>query len=231
MPQTDTWGSPLPEQQKPSRNATRGWTDTQASKESDSLSGKKALFANLTPWVHSLFFIHTYFCYIFVFYMFLMIFYKGYALEFPAYRKQQEMALLMSIPILQHAFFYFGHWGNHHGSQKDLCLFLCFATWLMWSLMYFLFRQAYIMPLESRICFLNAVIVAVEGFCGVVNLLQTLFTQPRTGGSSVAVIMLIAVNIICFLVSTFFLIFLEFMPPTEQQVTSMRLASVAPGQF
>jgi len=205
-----------------------------APKETDSLSGKKALFTNLTPWVHSLFFIHTYFCYIFVFYMFLMIFYKGYALEFPPYRKQQEMALFMTIPILQHALFYFGYWGNRYGAKKDLCLFLCFATWLMWSLMYFLFRQAYIMPLESRICFLNAVIVAVEGFCGVINTLQTLFTQPRTASSSLVVTMVITINVICFLVSIFFLIFLELMPPAEQQeVTSMRVTSYTPmpGQF
>ncbi|CAE8676757.1 unnamed protein product, partial [Polarella glacialis] len=104
-------------------------------------------YSNLTPWVKTFFFVHTYYVYIYVFYMFVLAFYKGYALEYPQALQSREILLIMTIPALQHLRFFFGHWGCELGMPADLCAFLALCSMTMFALMYFLFYQAYIMPL------------------------------------------------------------------------------------
>merc|ERR1719382_1442521 len=84
----------------------------------------------------------------------------------------------MVIPVMHHAQFYYANEGMFKGSQRDLCVFIFFCTCMLWILMYFLFWQAYVVPLESKLCFVSAVLVAVEGMCGVVNVLQTVTSRP-----------------------------------------------------
>merc|ERR1719487_1670435 len=86
----------------------------------------------------------------------------------------------MLVPFLQHLRFYFGYWGCELGMCHDLCVFLLLCSVVMVVLMYFLFFQAYIMPLDSTFLFIAVVIVAVEGVCGAINALQTLKIQSTT---------------------------------------------------
>jgi len=178
----------------------------------DGHPAKGNAYINLTPSVEGLFFCHSYYAYTFVFYMFLILFYKDYALEYPIGRQQKEMLLLMITPIMHHALFYFGHRGCVEGSPRDLCSFIFCCTCLMWVLMYFLFAQAYIVPLESKLCFVSATLVAVEGMCGVVNILQTVTSRPLPQNSAVFFhVMLYFITVGC-------LIVFEFMPAPEEEV-------------
>merc|ERR1719326_267677 len=120
------------------------------------------------------FFVYTYYAYIYVFYMFVLAFYKGYALEYPDWRRWVEMVLIMVVPFFQHLRFYFGYWGCELGRCYDLCVFLLLCSIVMVVLMYFLFFQAYIMPLDSTFLFVAVVLVAVEGVCGAINALQAM---------------------------------------------------------
>jgi len=138
-------------------------------------------YINVTPWVQRLFFVHTYFVYIYVFYMFVLAFYKGYALEYPRYRLWLEMLMLTVIPALQHIRFYFGHWGCEYGLVWDLCLFCIFGSLTMLLLAYFLFFQAYVMPLDTNFLQAALAILVFEGLCGCVNGLQTLKLATTTG--------------------------------------------------
>mmetsp|Transcript_109207 Transcript_109207/g.189501 ORF Transcript_109207/g.189501 Transcript_109207/m.189501 type:complete len:226 (+) Transcript_109207:76-753(+) len=156
---------------------------------------QEAVYTNLTPWVTKMFFVHTYYAYIFVFYLFLLMFYKGYALEYPDWRRPEEMVMIMIIPALQHIRFYFGYWGCEIGSARELCIFLFFCTVLSWVLMYFLFKQAYILPLDAMLSLIAIVIVIIEGFCGLVNILQTIKIKTQSS----AFTCLVVVNIFCFL--------------------------------
>jgi Kef-type K+ transport system membrane component KefB len=177
---------------------------------------KRGLYSNMTPWIARLFFVHTYYAYMVLFYMILTAFYKGYALDYPKGRFYKEMALVMIVPLVQHAHFYFGNIGCKLGMPRDLCWFLFFCTVLMWMLMYLLFWQTYIVPLESKLCFVSAVVVTVEGTCGVVNVLQTLAIQPSRIelGSTLSMI----TNVLLFIITVAALIVFEFMPAPEEEV-------------
>mmetsp|Transcript_56504 Transcript_56504/g.127236 ORF Transcript_56504/g.127236 Transcript_56504/m.127236 type:complete len:94 (+) Transcript_56504:2-283(+) len=80
-------------------------------------------------------------------------------------------------------------------------------------LMYFLFKQAYIMPMEAKLCFLSSCIVAVEGLCGVVNVLQTVTAKPVRASYVVTVVSLC----LCFIFTVGALIFCHFMPMQEEE--------------
>merc|ERR1719174_373819 len=97
----------------------------------DATKKRLSSYTNLTPWVMRLFFVHTYYAYIYVFYMFVLAFYKGYALEFPDWRRWTEMVLVMFIPALQHLRFYFGYWGCELGMVHDLCFFILLCSVVM----------------------------------------------------------------------------------------------------
>merc|ERR1719217_2038070 len=84
------------------------------------------------------------------------------------------MVLIMLVPFLQHLRFYFGYWGCDAGGCHELCVFLLLCSLVMIVLMYFLFFQAYIMPLDSTFLFVAVVAVAVEGVCGAINALQAM---------------------------------------------------------
>mmetsp|Transcript_47439 Transcript_47439/g.85406 ORF Transcript_47439/g.85406 Transcript_47439/m.85406 type:complete len:256 (+) Transcript_47439:204-971(+) len=131
-------------------------------------------YSNLTPWVKTFFFVHTYYVYIYVFYMFVLAFYKGYALEYPQALQSREILLIMTIPALQHLRFFFGHWGCELGMPADLCAFLALCSMTMFALMYFLFYQAYIMPLDTTFLSVAVAAVGIEGLCGIINSLQTM---------------------------------------------------------
>jgi|EP00927_Polykrikos_kofoidii_P003740 hypothetical protein len=131
-------------------------------------------YVNLTPWVTRLIFVHTYYAYTYVFYMFVLAFYKGYALEYTHARRWIEMVLIMVVPFLQHLRFYFGYWGCELGRPLDLWMFLVLCSVVMVVLMYFLFYQAYIMPFDNTFLLIAIGIVGVEGVCGSVNSLQLL---------------------------------------------------------
>jgi hypothetical protein len=131
-------------------------------------------YFNLTPYVKSMFFLHSYFAYVYVFYMFVFAFYKGYALQYPPFRHKIEIVLIMTIPLMQHFRFFFGYWGCEKGHPLDLCLFLVLNSTMMAVLTYFLFYQCYIMPLDTTFISIAMVAVAAEGLCGIINALQTL---------------------------------------------------------
>jgi len=140
---------------------------------------------NVTPWVRWLFFAHTYFVYIYVFFMFVLAFYKCYALEYPVWRRWAEMVLIMLIPCVQHLRFYFGHWGCELGLVYDLCAFLFLNAAAMLLLMYFLFLQAYIMPLDSSFLFVAIVLVIVESLCGLVNAMNAMKLRTLTRAQTI----------------------------------------------
>ena len=104
--------------------------------------------------------------------MFVLAFYQGYALEYPDWRRWAEMVLIMLVPFLQHLRFYFGYWGCEGGGCNDLCVFLLLCSVVMVLLMYFLFFQASIMPLDSTFVLVAFVAVAAAGVCGAINALQ-----------------------------------------------------------
>mmetsp|Transcript_111488 Transcript_111488/g.296299 ORF Transcript_111488/g.296299 Transcript_111488/m.296299 type:complete len:255 (-) Transcript_111488:56-820(-) len=137
-------------------------------------------YINLTPWVSRLFFVHTYYAYVYVFYMFVLAFYKGYALQYPDWLRWVEMVLIMALPILQHLRFFFGYWGCELGMFYDLCIFVFLCGITMLVLMYFLFFQAYLTPLDTTFIFIAVALVAVEGVCGAINALQTIKLQYST---------------------------------------------------
>lgn len=129
-------------------------------------------YVNLMPWMKNFSFVHTYLVYIYTFYMFVLAFYKGYALYYPERRQAWEMALIMCLPPLQHLRFFFGHWGNELGMPYDLAASLGLGTLTMSVLLYFLFYQAYIMPLDTSYLTIAVLAVGVESMCGIVNTLQ-----------------------------------------------------------
>eukprot|EP00927_Polykrikos_kofoidii_P003738 TRINITY_DN11510_c0_g2_i1.p1 TRINITY_DN11510_c0_g2~~TRINITY_DN11510_c0_g2_i1.p1 ORF type:complete len:221 (+),score=37.83 TRINITY_DN11510_c0_g2_i1:82-744(+) len=177
-------------------------------------------YVNLTPWIMKVFFVHTYYAYIYVFYMFMLAFYKGYALEYPDSRRRIEMVLIMLVPFLQHLRFYFGYWGCELGSPRDLCAFLLLCSVVMVVLMYFLFFQAYIMPMDTTFLFVAVGIVGVEGICGSINTLQLMKLN------TVSTVQVIALAISVLLVfCTVSLFILREMLPRESLVQELRLES------
>eukprot|EP00441_Pelagodinium_beii_P027866 CAMPEP_0197655276 /NCGR_PEP_ID=MMETSP1338-20131121/39361_1 /TAXON_ID=43686 ORGANISM="Pelagodinium beii, Strain RCC1491" /NCGR_SAMPLE_ID=MMETSP1338 /ASSEMBLY_ACC=CAM_ASM_000754 /LENGTH=225 /DNA_ID=CAMNT_0043230901 /DNA_START=74 /DNA_END=751 /DNA_ORIENTATION=+ len=175
-------------------------------------------YSNLTPWVRGLFFCHTYFAYVYTFYMFVLAFYKGYALQYPPGRQTWEMVLIMVLPAMQHLRFFFGHWGNELGRPHDLFAFMLFGTMTMLVLMYFLFYQAYIMPLDTSYLTIAVFIVAVEGICGIINSLQTM----KLMSLSVCQISMLLISMTSLLgVITFF--FLKELLPTEAWVEQYQI--------
>merc|ERR1719195_1704151 len=112
----------------------------------------------------------------------------------------------MFIPLVQHAFFYFGYFGCDKGTPMYLSLFVCISTGLLWILMYFLFRQAYIMPIESKLCFFSALLICVEGTCGLVNLLQTITARP----GRICYLLMVVLNVAMFLATVICMICFEF---------------------
>eukprot|EP00927_Polykrikos_kofoidii_P003739 TRINITY_DN11510_c0_g3_i1.p1 TRINITY_DN11510_c0_g3~~TRINITY_DN11510_c0_g3_i1.p1 ORF type:complete len:253 (+),score=37.74 TRINITY_DN11510_c0_g3_i1:37-759(+) len=175
-------------------------------------------YVNLTPWVMKVFFVHTYYAYIYVFYMFVLAFYKGYALEYPYWRHRVEMVLIMLVPFLQHLRFYFGYWGCELGMPHDLCVFLLLCSVVMVVLMYFLFFQAYIMPLDSTFLFAAVSIVAVEGVCGAMNALQLM----KLNKSSTLQLICLTVSVLL-LFSTVSLFIVRELLPHEAVVQELRL--------
>ncbi|CAE6969862.1 85P [Symbiodinium sp. CCMP2456] len=137
-------------------------------------------YQNLTPCVKSFFFAHTYLVYVYTFYMFVFAFYKGYALQYPKGRAAWELVLIMTLPCLQHLRFYFGYWGLELGMVYDISFFLLLSSITITVLTYFLFFQAYIMPLEMSILTIAIAAVIVESVCGIINVLQTLKLAPLT---------------------------------------------------
>jgi len=174
-------------------------------------------YSNLTPWLKTLFFIHTYFDYIFVFYMFLMCFYKGYALEYPWARRQAEMGLVMFLPLMSHSTFYFGHSGCETGEKVDLCIFLFSISGKMWAIMYFLFKQAYIFHMDIKLCFIAELVTGIEGACGVMNILQTI--NRKSGKLYTATV---SVCVLLFIITAVFLLVLECWPAQEPEVIQQR---------
>jgi len=169
---------------------------------------RSAAYTNLTPWVLKFFFIHTYYAYIYVFYMFVLAFYKGYALEYPEWRRWFEMVLIMVIPALQHLRFYFGYWGCELGMSSDITIFLLLCSVVMFVLMYFLFLQAYIMPLDSTFLVAAVVAVAVEGVCGAVNALQTL----KLHSSSILSFVMLTWGIVLLLIAVVLFVVRQLLP-------------------
>lgn len=166
------------------------------------------LYSNLTPWVVKLFFLHTYYAYISVFYLVVLFFFKGYALEYPQWRWWFEMVLIMTIPVMQHIRFFFGHWGCELGMIYDLCIFVLLSGLVMLVIMYFLFMQAYIMPLESTFLFISVMVVAIEGVCGAMNILQTTKLQP----SSVTQSLLMVVSVLVLIMAVTLFLLRELLP-------------------
>jgi len=152
-------------------------------------------YLNLVPWVSKLFFAHTYYAYIYVFYMFLLAFYKAYALQYPDWIRWFEMVLIMVLPIMQHLRFFFGYWGCELGMFVDLQSFIFLCAGVMLVLMYFLFKQAYIIPMDSNILFVAVVLVAAEGVCGAINALQAVKLHTAKWGQ----IIVTTANIMFFL--------------------------------
>jgi len=177
-------------------------------------------YTNLTPWVMKLFFVHTYYAYIYVFYMFVLAFYKGYALEYPDWRRWVEMVLIMCVPFFQHLRFYFGYWGCELGRATDLCVFLLLCSVVMVVLMYFLFFQAYIMPLDSTFLFVAVTVVAVEGVCGAINALQAM----KLGNAGTEQLVGLTVSVLL-LFTTVSLFIVRELLPHEAVVQELRLAS------
>jgi len=170
-------------------------------------------YSNLTPWVQGLFFCHTYFAYIYNFYMFVLAFYKGYALQYPPGRQTWEMILIMSLPGLQHLRFFFGHWGVELGRPHDLFAFMLLSALTMLVLMYFLFNQAYIMPLDTSYLTIALFLVCLEAICGIINTLQTMKLMTL----SVFQTCLLLVSIVL-LLGAITILFLKELLPTEAWV-------------
>lgn len=162
-------------------------------------SGVEKTNGNLTPWIKSLFFAHTYYVYIYTFYLFILAFYKSYALEFDNLRKTAELLGIMCIPALQHVRFYFGYWGCELSTYSDITTFIFMCSFVMLVLMYFCFKQAYVMPLDSDLLCIGIGLVIVEGICGIVNSLQVLKSKSlsccQTILLSISIIMLISIII------------------------------------
>merc|ERR1719218_548840 len=94
------------------------------------------------------------------------------------------------------------------GQSRDLCIFLFFCTCLLWMLMYFLFKQAYILPLDAMLSLVAVVIVAIEGFCGVINILQTI----KIHSQSTTYVLAVVINILCFLATVVAFLIFEISP-------------------
>merc|ERR1719218_348961 len=94
------------------------------------------------------------------------------------------------------------------GQSRDLCIFLFFCTCLLWMLMYFLFKQAYILPLDAMLSLVAVLIVVIEGFCGVINILQTIKIHSQSSTFVLAVV----VNILCFLATVIAFLILQISP-------------------
>mmetsp|Transcript_81554 Transcript_81554/g.243137 ORF Transcript_81554/g.243137 Transcript_81554/m.243137 type:complete len:242 (-) Transcript_81554:26-751(-) len=178
-------------------------------------------YTNLTPWIAKLFFLHTYYAYIYVFYMFVLAFYKGYALEYPDWRRWFEMVLIMLLPVMQHLRFFFGYWGCELGMFYDLTIFVFLCSMVMLVLMYFLFLQAYIMPFDTTFLFVSVIIVGVEGVCGAMNGLQSIKLQS----SSCSQILLMSAAVLMLLTALAMFIVRELTPRealVEEVVWEMR---------
>mmetsp|Transcript_5352 Transcript_5352/g.11835 ORF Transcript_5352/g.11835 Transcript_5352/m.11835 type:complete len:220 (+) Transcript_5352:49-708(+) len=147
---------------------------------SQSRTGKTQSFANVTPWVLNLFFFHTYYAYICVFYLFVLAYYKGFAMQYPRFRRAQEMVLVMVLPVTQHLRFYLGYWGCQVGEPYYLVGFLFLCVGLSWAFFYFLFLQAYIMPLESALVYPTVIGVFVEAGCGMINAIRPCHWQDTS---------------------------------------------------
>eukprot|EP00927_Polykrikos_kofoidii_P086357 TRINITY_DN9649_c0_g1_i2.p1 TRINITY_DN9649_c0_g1~~TRINITY_DN9649_c0_g1_i2.p1 ORF type:complete len:236 (+),score=40.75 TRINITY_DN9649_c0_g1_i2:85-792(+) len=199
---------------------TSDWATGRNGESSGSpLANKRSVsYVNLTPWVMKLIFLHTYYAYIYIFYMFVLAFYKGYALVYPDWRRSIEMVLIMLVPFLQHLRFYFGHWGCELGMPHDLCFFMLLCSVVMVVLMYFLFFQAYIMPLDSTFLFVAIAIVSVEGICGAINALQVMKLRTAT---SMQIVGLTFSVVVLFCTVTLFIS--RQLMPQEGVVQEMRL--------
>mmetsp|Transcript_16867 Transcript_16867/g.45699 ORF Transcript_16867/g.45699 Transcript_16867/m.45699 type:complete len:205 (-) Transcript_16867:81-695(-) len=173
-------------------------------------------YENLTPWVLKLFFAHTYYAYVYTFYMFLLAYYKGYALEYPEWRRPEEMVLIMCIPMLQHIRFYFGHWGCAFGGIQNLSIFVFLCTVLSWVLMFFLFFQAYVLPHENTLLIVAIITVFVEGLCGVINALQPSQMQI----ASARQLLFSWVNIMLYLVTMIVFVVFEVHTTVTEETTT-----------
>eukprot|EP00929_Paragymnodinium_shiwhaense_P106007 TRINITY_DN7109_c0_g1_i1.p1 TRINITY_DN7109_c0_g1~~TRINITY_DN7109_c0_g1_i1.p1 ORF type:complete len:219 (+),score=47.41 TRINITY_DN7109_c0_g1_i1:94-750(+) len=205
-----------------SQSTTASSSSSTAERVPFAAGGKKLnpVYTNLTPWVMRVFFVHTYYAYIYVFYMFVLAFYKGYALEYPDWRRWVEMVLIMLVPLLQHLRFYFGYWGCQVGKCNDLCVFLLLCSVVMVLLMYFLFFQAYIMPLDSTLLFIATVVVGLEGICGAINALQAMKLEAAGTGQLVG----LTISVLLLFTTVSLFIVREILPH-ESVAQELRLAS------
>jgi len=174
------------------------------------------LYSNVAPWVTKHFFVHSYYAYVYVFFMFVLAFYKGYTLEYPGSRQVCELLLIMSLPALQHLRFFFGYAACDHGMFYDLCAFLALCSVVNWILMYFLFMQAYIIPLETTFLSIAMTLVLVESFVGVVNTMQAMKLQRCSGARLVCAWLLIVM-----LLATLVAFVTQQLLPRTQQVEEL----------
>mmetsp|Transcript_135654 Transcript_135654/g.421462 ORF Transcript_135654/g.421462 Transcript_135654/m.421462 type:complete len:241 (-) Transcript_135654:32-754(-) len=165
-------------------------------------------YSNMAPWILKLLFLHTYYAYIYVFLMFVLAFYKGYALVYPEWRRWFEMVLITSLPVLHHLRFFFGYWGCELGMFMDLCSFVLLSAASMLVLMYFLFMQCYIMPLDSTFLFIGVVLVGIEGTAGAINALQSYKLQ----NSGIAHTVVIVVSVLSLLTAIMLFALRELLP-------------------
>mmetsp|Transcript_31253 Transcript_31253/g.71357 ORF Transcript_31253/g.71357 Transcript_31253/m.71357 type:complete len:217 (-) Transcript_31253:73-723(-) len=175
-------------------------------------TGKTQSFANVTPWVLNLFFFHTYYAYICVFYLFVLAYYKGFAMQYPRYRRASEMILVMALPVTQHLRFYLGYWGCQHGEAFYLVGFLFLSVALSWAMFYFLFLQAYIMPLESALLYPAVAAVFVEGACGMINAIRPCHWQETSRTHIFFIVTTVVLMMMTY--ASFFALF--FMYPFDQ---------------
>jgi len=109
--------------------------------------------------------------------------------------------------------FFFGFWGNELGLVYDLFAFLSLCALTMVTLMYFLFHQAYIMPLDTSFLTLAVAAVAFEGLCGIINSLQAM----KISNLTILQTVLLLISITAVLASQAAFITKELLP-TEAQI-------------
>mmetsp|Transcript_36655 Transcript_36655/g.83051 ORF Transcript_36655/g.83051 Transcript_36655/m.83051 type:complete len:219 (-) Transcript_36655:107-763(-) len=175
-------------------------------------ASKTQSFSNVTPWVLNLFFCHTYYAYVCVFYLFVLAYYKGFAMQYPRMRKMEEMVLVMLLPVIQHLRFYLGYWGCQLGEPFYLVGFLSLCVVLSWVFFYFLFMQAYILPFEGTLLYPTLAGVFVEGACGMINIIRPCHWE----GTSRVHRSLVISSVVCMLLTYAAFCGLSVMYPFEQ---------------
>lgn len=165
--------------------------------------------SNLTPFTEHLFFLHSYYDYILVFYLFSLAYYKGYALEYSEHVRIEEFAMILLLPALNHLRFFFGHWGFECGTPVDLAAFLLASVMVSLILTYFTCLQAYLVPLDHLVLQPGLILVVFEGLCGIINAMQAL----RHKSCSMLHCMLLYGGIMAFIAVQVFCLYVFLLPP------------------